>query len=136
MRTSNLIIFIFQSFSEYYARKTLEYIEDEAIRNYLGGIPTSLEHTGEQWDLPNAWPPLQIIVIQGLMYTNDRDANNLAYKLAQNWVYANHKGYLDTKEMFEKVRIQYFIAFAHTFNSVASIIQIWEPSEPLRSVHY
>jgi len=22
--------------------------------------------------------------------------------LAQNWVYANHKGYLDTNEMFEK----------------------------------
>jgi hypothetical protein len=70
------------------------------------------------------------------MYTNDRDANNLAYELAQNWINANHKGYLDTKEMFEKVRIQYFIAFAHNFNSVASIIKMWEPCEPLRSVHY
>ena len=115
VRTSNLIIYIFQSLSGYYARKTIEYIKDEAIRNYLGGIPTSLEHTGEQWDLPNAWPPLQIIVIQGLMYTNDRDANNLAYELAQNWMYANHKGYLDTNEMFEKVRIQYFIVFASYF---------------------
>jgi len=115
VRTSNLIIYIFQLLSGHYASKTIEYIEDEAIRNYLGGIPTSLEHTGEQWDLPNAWPPLQIIVIQGLMYTNDRDANNLAYELAQNWMYANHKGYLDTNEMFEKVRIQYFIVFASYF---------------------
>jgi alpha,alpha-trehalase len=115
VRTSNLIIYIFQSLSGYYARKTLEYIKDEAIRSYLGGIPTSLEHTGEQWDLPNAWPPLQIIVIQGLIYTNDIDANNMAYELAQNWIYANHKGYLATNEMFEKVRIQYFIVFASCF---------------------
>ena len=136
MRTSNLIISIFQSLSGYYANKTIEYVKDEAIRNYLGGVPTSLELTGEQWDLSNAWPPLQIIVIQGLIYTKDTNANNLAYEFAQNWVYANHKGYLDTNEMFEKVRIQYFIAFAHTFNAVASIIQMWQPCEPLRSVNY
>jgi alpha,alpha-trehalase len=108
VRTSNLIIYIFQSFSGYYVRKTLEYIKDEAIHSYLGGVPTSLEQTGEQWDLPNAWPPLQIIVIQGLMYTNNIDANNVAYELAQNWIYANHKGYLDTNEMFEKVRIRFY----------------------------
>jgi hypothetical protein len=48
------------------------------------------------------------IVIQGLTYTKDRDANSLAEVLAQHWVYANHKGYLDSNEMFEKVRIQYF----------------------------
>ena len=105
MRTSNLIIYIFQSFSRYYARNAIAYIKREGIRSYLGGIPTSLALTGEQWDFPNAWPPLQIIVIQGLMYTEERDAKNLAHYLAQNWIYANHKGYLDTKEMFEKVRI-------------------------------
>ena len=115
MRTSNLIIYIFQSLSGHYASKTTQYINDEGIRTYLGGIPSSLDLTGEQWDFPNAWPPLQIIVIQGLMYTNDTDANNLAYELAQNWVFANHKGYLETNEMFEKVRIQYFIEFASYF---------------------
>jgi neutral trehalase len=136
VRTSNLIIYIFQSLSEHYANKTIEYINNEGILDYSGGIPTSLENSTEQWDLPNAWPPLQIIVIQGLMYTDDTDANNLAYELAEKWVYANHKGYLDTKDMYEKVRIQYFIEFAHTINSVASIIQMWEPWEPLRSVNY
>jgi alpha,alpha-trehalase len=114
VRTSYLIIYIFQSLSGHYASKIIEYIKGEGIRDYLGGIPTSLQQSGEQWDFPNAWPPLQIIVIQGLIYTNDVDANNLAYELAQNWVYANHKGYLETNEMFEKVRIQYFTAFDHT----------------------
>lgn len=105
--------FIFQALSEYYAHKTVQYISDEAISSYLGGIPTSLELTTEQWDLPNAWPPLQIIVIQGLTYTKDSSANNLAYELAKNWVYANHKGYLEAKEMFEKVRIR-FVIIANT----------------------
>ncbi|XP_023702103.1 trehalase [Cryptotermes secundus] len=96
-----------EAFSEYYAHKTVQYISDETIRSYLGGIPTSLELTDEQWDLPNAWPPLQIIVIQGLLYTKDPGANNLAYELARNWIYANHKGYLDAKEMFEKYDAEY-----------------------------
>jgi alpha,alpha-trehalase len=69
--------------------------------------------TTEQWDLPNAWPPLQIIVIQGLIYTKDPSAEKLAYELAENWIYANHKGYLDAKEMFEKVRIR-FVIIANT----------------------
>jgi alpha,alpha-trehalase len=90
------------SLSGHYANKTTQYINNEGIRTYLGGIPTSLDLTREQWDFPNAWPPLQIIIIQGLLYTNDTDANNLAYEFAQNWVFANHKGYLETNEMFEK----------------------------------
>jgi alpha,alpha-trehalase len=115
VRSSNLIIYIFQSLSGHYASKTIGYINDEAIHKYLGGIPTSLEQTGEQWDFPNAWPPLQIIVIQGLIYTNNGYANTLAFELAQNWIYANYKSYLDTNVMFEKVRIQYFIEFASYF---------------------
>lgn len=33
--------------------------------SYKNGLPTSLARTGEQWDLPNAWPPLQHMVIAG-----------------------------------------------------------------------
>jgi len=91
-----------RSHSEDYAIKTIKYINDTAIRSYLGGIPASMENTNEQWDLPNAWPPLQIIIIQGLIYTNDKDAEDVALELARNWVRANYKGYLDAKEMFEK----------------------------------
>ena len=31
-----------------------------------GGVATTLVHTGEQWDWPNAWPPLQQMLIEGL----------------------------------------------------------------------
>ncbi|XP_069690503.1 trehalase-like [Periplaneta americana] len=88
--------------AEYYANKTTEYINDEAILKYLGGIPTSLSTTNQQWDLPNAWPPLQVIVIQGLDYTNDSYAKALAYELAKMWIDSNYKGYQKSRQMFEK----------------------------------
>ena len=34
--------------------------------NFTGGIPTSLERTHQQWDLPNTWPPLVEIVVTAL----------------------------------------------------------------------
>ena len=32
---------------------------------YQYGIPTSLQKTGQQWDFPDAWAPLQDLVIRG-----------------------------------------------------------------------
>ena len=31
-----------------------------------GGVLTSLYNTSQQWDAPNAWPPLQYFVVEGL----------------------------------------------------------------------
>nr|XP_008511722.1 PREDICTED: trehalase [Equus przewalskii] len=45
--------------------KALKYLEDSQILTYQYGIPTSLQKTGQQWDLPNAWAPLQDLVIRG-----------------------------------------------------------------------
>ena len=104
-----------QTLVSYYAQKSVDYILNESIRSYLGGIPTSLELSNEQWDFPNAWPPLQIIAIQGLAYTNEPDAKSLAYELANNWVKANFKGYNDNKEMFEKVSKRIFHYFNVTY---------------------
>ncbi|CAB4063124.1 TREH [Lepeophtheirus salmonis] len=42
-------------------------------------FPTSLINSGQQWDFPNAWPPLQHILIVGLMNTgHTKWAQNLA----------------------------------------------------------
>ena len=30
-----------------------------------GGIPTSMQESGQQWDFPNAWPPLQQLLVAG-----------------------------------------------------------------------
>lgn len=85
------------------ARLVLKYLNNEEVL-LLGGIPTSVEHSGEQWDYPNSWPPLQHIMIVGLNNTNDESAQRYAFELAQKWVRSNYKGYLETEAMFEKVR--------------------------------
>lgn len=41
------------------------HLQGSTVLSYKNGIPTSLARTGEQWDLPNAWPPLQHMVIAG-----------------------------------------------------------------------
>lgn len=40
--------------------KVLGYIERHQLNDYIGGVPNSLEQTGEQWDFPNVWPPMQV----------------------------------------------------------------------------
>nr|CAD7392221.1 unnamed protein product [Timema cristinae] len=82
--------------------KVLAYLKSQNIDYYKGGIPTSVGNTGEQWDMPNAWPPLQIIAIQGLAELGLPEAEEAAFKMATNWVRANFKGYQKTGEMFEK----------------------------------
>ena len=46
-----------------------------------GGLLTSLETTGNQWDAPFGWAPLQLIAVQGLRrYGFEEDADRLAGK--------------------------------------------------------
>jgi alpha,alpha-trehalase len=46
-----------------------------------GGLLTSLEETGSQWDAPFGWAPLQWIAVQGLRrYGFDADADRLSRK--------------------------------------------------------
>ncbi|XP_043801135.1 trehalase isoform X3 [Apis laboriosa] len=87
---------------EEYVSKVLKYLEKNKIMLNLGGIPTTLEHSGEQWDYPNAWPPLQYFVIMALNKTEDPWAQRLAYEISERWVRSNYKAYNETHSMFEK----------------------------------
>ncbi|PSN49799.1 Trehalase [Blattella germanica] len=82
--------------------KIMKYLQNVDILRNLGGIPSSMEHSGEQWDFPNAWPPLQYIVIMALDNTNDPWAQDLAYELAERWVRSNFKAYNESQAMYEK----------------------------------
>lgn len=85
--------------------KILKYLQKIQIMRNLGGIPTTLEHSGEQWDYPNAWPPLQYIMIMGLDNTNDEWAKELAFDLTVRWVRSNYKAFNETGAMYEKVSV-------------------------------
>jgi alpha,alpha-trehalase len=54
-----------------------------------GGAVTMVElpiPTDEQWDFPNAWPPLQHLLVEGLQYLGTPESSQLAFKLAQQFV--------------------------------------------------
>ena len=37
---------------------TIDYMMSSPAMNQSGGLPSSLQRTGQQWDMPNMWPPL------------------------------------------------------------------------------
>ncbi|XP_024938587.1 trehalase isoform X3 [Cephus cinctus] len=88
--------------SREYADKMVNYLNSIGIIDYMGGTPTSLDPTGEQWDYPNAWPPLQSIIVKGLHETGWEPATSLAKELATRWLRANHAGFLTYGQMCEK----------------------------------
>ncbi|XP_054853686.1 trehalase isoform X2 [Eublepharis macularius] len=88
------------------AEKALRYLQGSGALTYTNGLPTSLAHTGEQWDLPNAWAPLQHMVIAGLAKSPSSKAQELAFTLAQNWVRMNLAVYETYQAMFEKYDVE------------------------------
>ena len=67
-----------------------------------GGLTTTLVETGEQWDAPNGWAPLQWISIQGLRHYG---LHALAEKIKRNWVEVNLKVYHEKRKMVEKYNV-------------------------------
>ncbi|XP_039312721.1 trehalase isoform X2 [Solenopsis invicta] len=85
-----------------YARQSVSYLKRNKIDSFIGGTPTSVNYTGEQWDFPNAWPPLQSFLILGLYQTHVKEAIDLAKELADKWLRSNYLGYDEYGKMFEK----------------------------------
>jgi len=68
-----------------------------------------LYNSSQQWDFPNAWPPLQAFIIQGLDKTQQKLAQQVAFKLAEVWLRSNYKSFAEKSMMFEKVWLQHNI---------------------------
>ncbi|CAH0485294.1 unnamed protein product [Peronospora farinosa] len=68
----------------------------------IGGVQTTTSVTGQQWDAPNAWPPLQDIIIEGLQTAGTEKARALAKRLVKTWVEAGFVAWQRTGFMFEK----------------------------------
>lgn len=67
-----------------------------------GGVVTTLNTTGEQWDAPNGWAPLQYMTVIGLARY---EHNELAKTIAQRWLALNEKEYLLEGKMMEKYNV-------------------------------
>ena len=78
----------------------------EKLRNDFlrpGGWVTTRERSGQQWDAPNGWAPLQWVVYLGLChygFVSD------AQEGARRWVDNNLKVYQDTGKLVEKYNVE------------------------------
>lgn len=75
-------------------------IEQKFLRP--GGLVTTLQETGQQWDSPNGWAPLQWIAVEGLRrYGHEA----LAQEIARRFVALAEKVYRSTGKMMEKYNV-------------------------------
>ncbi|XP_045521591.1 trehalase-like isoform X1 [Pieris brassicae] len=88
------------------APRILKYLKESHGLDYPGGIPTSLVKSGEQWDFPNAWPPLVSLAVNAIEALELPEAKDLAFRVAQSWVRSCYKGFSDNKQMFEKYDVE------------------------------
>ncbi|AWK85904.1 alpha,alpha-trehalase TreF [Azospirillum thermophilum] len=68
-----------------------------------GGLRTTLLRTGQQWDSPNGWPPLQWVGVIGLSrYGHEA----LARDIAGRWIGTVEQAYRDTGKLLEKYNVE------------------------------
>ncbi|WP_316804862.1 alpha,alpha-trehalase TreF [Pedobacter nototheniae] len=79
------------------AAAVVEKIKSAFLNN--GGLITTLNKSGEQWDSPNAWAPLQWISITGM---RNYGYNALADTVSNRWINLNVKVFKQTGKLMEK----------------------------------
>ena len=75
------------------------------IQKYLlmsGGIVSTTNTTGQQWDAPNGWAPQQWMAIHALEKSKQTD---LAKQIALRWIKLNTDVYLRTGKLMEKYNV-------------------------------
>ncbi|CAL1373652.1 unnamed protein product [Linum trigynum] len=70
------------------------------------GIATSSEKSGQQWDFPNGWAPLQHMISEGLGRSGSHKARSFAEEIATRWINSNYGAYNKTSSMHEKLDVE------------------------------
>jgi alpha,alpha-trehalase len=79
-------------------------VHDRLKRDFLqaGGWVTTLVHSGQQWDWPNGWAPLQWIVYRGLMNYGFADTARIG---RDRWLALNDRVFRETGKLMEKYNV-------------------------------
>ncbi|OWM85189.1 hypothetical protein CDL15_Pgr027976 [Punica granatum] len=70
------------------------------------GIATSLTNSGQQWDFPNGWAPVQHMIVEGLASSGSSDAKSLAEEIMIRWIRTNYAAYKKMGVMYEKYDVE------------------------------
>ncbi|GAC1531876.1 MAG: alpha,alpha-trehalase TreF [Sediminibacterium sp.] len=86
------------------SKRQAERVSEILAEKFLqpGGLVTTLSRTGQQWDAPNGWAPLQWMAYKGLL---NFDLQQLALQIKTRWMQTNEKVYAETGKMMEKYNV-------------------------------
>ncbi len=90
----------FQIAEKEQAEKVAQHIEAKFLQP--GGLSTTLIRSGQQWDAPNGWAPLQWMAYKGLI---NYGFTTLAGEIRRRWMALNEKTYAATGKMMEKYNV-------------------------------
>ena len=82
-------------------REIVRRVRNHLVERFLrkGGVVTTLNRTGQQWDMPNGWAPLQWIAAVGLLkYGYSEDAHEIAARFSR----LARRVHAETGKMMEK----------------------------------
>ncbi len=82
------------------AQSVADVVEQQFLK--AGGVVSTLKTTGQQWDAPNGWAPLQWITITGLQQYG---FTALAREIADRWTKLNLDVFARTGKMMEKYNV-------------------------------
>ncbi len=82
------------------ARRVGEVIKTKLLKD--GGIVTTENNTGQQWDAPNGWAPLQWMMVWGLDRCGQKE---LARDIAGRWLKLNLDVFNQTGKLMEKYNV-------------------------------
>ncbi|XP_047330419.1 probable trehalase [Impatiens glandulifera] len=70
------------------------------------GIATTTTNSGQQWDSPNGWAPLQHLLVEGLLKSKSKESKSLARDIANSWLKTNFVTFVNTGVMHEKYNVE------------------------------
>ena len=95
---------VYPLFFKLCSKKQGEFVRKEIMQNFLkeGGLVTTLNHTGQQWDAPNGWAPLHYICSEAFMQYGFREDAAL---ISNKWKVLNIKIFKSSGKMLEKYNV-------------------------------
>ncbi|MEQ9660165.1 trehalase family glycosidase, partial [Fulvivirga sp.] len=82
------------------AKRTSQRLTEDFLKE--GGFVTTLNNTGQQWDYPNGWAPLQWITVNGMF---NYEYNKEGLDAMKKWLNRNQQVYKSTGKMMEKYNV-------------------------------
>ncbi len=89
-----------QGFLSFQCSQAAVLVRDKLLQP--GGLLTTDQNTGEQWDAPNGWAPLEWMAVTGLSRAGQK---GLAREIAERWTSLNEKVFRETGKMMEKYNV-------------------------------